>query len=96
MDKIFGILKLDYPSLSDDDFRQVQLGELDVLPDGKTVAEYTRQVEALKEAAVEAEAFERDLFIESVNSPKPAPQSKQEKAKDKKVEEPVAKDEPEA
>lgn len=47
-DKIFGILKVDYPELTDDEFRAIQTGEEDVLPDGTTVAEYAAAVERLK------------------------------------------------
>jgi len=76
MDKIFGILKVDYPELSDDQHRQIQLGELDVLPDGKKVAEYAQQVEALKDAHLAAEAAERAAFLKSLLPVEPKPQDK--------------------
>jgi hypothetical protein len=93
-DTIFGILALDYPTMSDDDFRQIQLGELDVLPDGKSVAKYIEQVEELKAAAREEESLDREIFIESVEAERQ--ETQQEKAEDEKVEEPVDEDEDEA
>ncbi len=66
MNKPFhGILELDYPKLSDEELRAVQLEnpETHLLPDGKTVAEYARLVEELK--------AERLAEIEKSKAPKP-------------------------
>lgn len=78
MDTIFGILKLDHPTLSDDEHRQIQLGELDVLPDGTTVAEYAQKVEALKEANLANEALERELYLLSLAEDQPTKQEQEE------------------
>jgi hypothetical protein len=53
---ICGILDIDYPELSGDQRRQIQLGELTVLPDGKTITEYAAEIELLKEISLEEEA----------------------------------------
>ena len=78
--KFYGILSVDYPNLSDSELRQIQLGELDTLPDGKTVAEYTAEVEDLKAENLKREDEKRVLDLKKLakDQSKTKPKEKEE------------------
>lgn len=80
---IVGIIDVDYPEMTSDDRRSLQLGELTEMPDGRSVADYIAEVELLKEIALaEADAQrEEDLITLAPEPTKPA------KAKTKKKKE---------
>lgn len=75
----YGILTLDYPKLSDSELRSIQLGEMETLPGGKTVAEYREDVEAQKAKNLKRESRKRDTDLKELAAEQHKSKTKQEK-----------------
>lgn len=88
--EIHGILEVDFPGITDEQIRGIELGTLKTLPGGKKVAKYQAEVEELKQSRLKAEAEKRDEDLRTLASNQPKKEEKEQDAADTVTDEDVS------